>query len=36
MMAATAWVIAILYRREFASRTLRALNADDDSPVLKT
>jgi uncharacterized membrane protein len=35
MMAATAWVIAILYRREFNSRTLRALNAEDDAPVLK-
>ncbi len=35
MIAATVWVIAILYRREFASRTLRALTAEDDSPVLK-
>ena len=35
MVVATLWVIGILYRREFASRTLRALTAEDDSPVLK-
>lgn len=36
MMVATAWVIAILYRREFYSRTLKAMTENDESPTLKT
>lgn len=34
MIAATAWVIAVLYHREFASRTLRAMLEEDRSPTL--
>jgi uncharacterized membrane protein len=35
MIVATAWVIAVLYHREFASRTLRAMLEEDDSPTLR-
>jgi uncharacterized membrane protein len=34
MIVGTAWVIAVLYRREFASRTLRAMCDQDASPTL--
>ncbi len=34
MMAATGWVVLILYHREFASRTLKALVEEDASPTL--
>jgi uncharacterized membrane protein len=34
MVAATAWVIGILYHREFKSKTLQALVAEDRSPTL--
>lgn len=34
MMAATGWVVLILYHREFASRTLKALIEEDASPTL--
>jgi uncharacterized membrane protein len=36
MMAATGWVVYVLYHREFASRTLRALVDEDHSPTLRT
>ncbi|MGQ0752185.1 MAG: DUF599 domain-containing protein [Betaproteobacteria bacterium] len=36
MMIATAWVVYVLYRREFRSRTLRALIEEDASPTLRT
>ena len=32
MIVGTAWVIAVLYRREFASRTLKAMTQEDASP----
>jgi len=35
MIVATVWVIAVLYHREFASRTLRAMLEEDNSPTLK-
>ena len=35
MIVATAWVIAVLYHREFASRTLKAMLEEDDSPTLR-
>ena len=34
MIGGTAWVIAVLYRREFASRTLRAMTQEDTSPLI--
>jgi uncharacterized membrane protein len=34
MVVATAWVIAVLYRREFNSRTLQAMVDEDSSPTL--
>ena len=34
MIIGTVWVIAVLYRREFASRTLRAMMVEDTSPTL--
>lgn len=34
MMVATAWVVIILYHREFASKTLKALTEEDASPTL--
>lgn len=36
MMAATGWVLYILYHREFASKTLRALAEEDHSTTLRT
>jgi uncharacterized membrane protein len=36
MIAATAWVIYVLYHREFKSNTLQALVDEDASPTLKT
>jgi uncharacterized membrane protein len=36
MMFTTAWVVSILYRREFRSRTLTALTEEDRSPTLRT
>lgn len=35
MMIATAWVVYVLYRREFRSRTLQALIEEDASPTLR-
>ena len=35
MAAATAWVVYILYKREFASKTLKALIEEDASPTLR-
>ncbi len=35
MIVATAWVIAVLYHREFKSNTLQALLDDDASPTVK-
>ena len=35
MMIATAWVVYVLYRREFRSRTLQALIEEDASPILR-
>jgi uncharacterized membrane protein len=35
MIAATLWVVGILYHREFDSKTLKALVEDDTSPSLK-
>jgi uncharacterized membrane protein len=35
MIIGTAWVIAVLYRREFASRTLKAMLEADTSPTLR-
>lgn len=35
MIAATAWVIGVLYRREFKSRTLQSLVEEDASPTLR-
>jgi uncharacterized membrane protein len=34
MMAATGWVVLVLYHREFSSRTLQALVEEDASPTL--
>ena len=36
MVAATAWVIGILYHREFKSKTLLALVAEDNAKTLTT
>ena len=36
MMIATAWVVYVLYHREFESRTLYALIGNDTSPQIKT
>ena len=36
MIAATGWVVYILYQREFRSKTLKALVEEDASPTLKT
>jgi uncharacterized membrane protein len=36
MLIATAWVVYVLYHREFASRTLYALTRDDTSGQIKT
>jgi uncharacterized membrane protein len=36
MMIATAWVVYILYHREFESRTLYALIGNDTSPKIRT
>ncbi len=36
MMISTAWVVYILYHREFESRTLYALIGNDTSPQIKT
>lgn len=36
MLIATAWVVYILYHREFESRTLYALIGNDTSPQIKT
>jgi uncharacterized membrane protein len=35
MIIGTAWVVAVLYRREFASRTLKAMVVEDTSPTLR-
>ena len=35
MIAGTAWTIAVLYRREFASRTLKAMTEEDTSAELR-
>jgi uncharacterized membrane protein len=35
MIVGTTWVVAVLYRREFLSRTLRAMCDQDSSPELK-
>jgi uncharacterized membrane protein len=35
MLLGTAWVISVLYHREFASRTLRAMLDQDTSPTLR-
>jgi uncharacterized membrane protein len=35
MIIGTTWVVAVLYRREFASRTLRAMIVEDTSPTLR-
>jgi uncharacterized membrane protein len=36
MIVATAWVIYVLYAREFRSNTLRAMIENDDAPTLRT
>lgn len=36
MIAATGWVVYILYQREFRSKTLMALIEEDTSPTLPT
>ncbi|HYC46518.1 MAG TPA: DUF599 domain-containing protein [Burkholderiales bacterium] len=36
MIVATAWVIYVLYAREFKSKTLMAMLEDDTSPTLRT
>ena len=36
MIAATAWVISVLYVREFKSKTLAAMLEEDSSPTLRT
>jgi uncharacterized membrane protein len=36
MIVATAWVIGVLYHREFASKTLRALIEEDISTTMRT
>jgi len=36
MIVATAWIIFVLYQREFASKTLKAMLAEDDSPTMRT
>ncbi len=36
MMAATAWVVYVLYNREFRSKTLKAMVEEDNSPTLRT
>ena len=35
MIVATAWVIVVLYHREFESKTLKAMLEDDNSPTLR-
>jgi len=35
MIIATAWVVCVLYHREFHSRTLKALSEEDNSPALR-
>ena len=36
MILTTAWVMSVLYNREFHSKTLRAMLDDDNSPTLRT
>ena len=36
MLIATAWVVYVLYHREFESRTLYALTRDDNAPQIRT
>ena len=36
MILTTAWVMYVLYNREFHSKTLRAMLDDDNSPTLRT
>jgi uncharacterized membrane protein len=36
MIGATAWIIGVLYHREFASKTLKALIDDDTSTTMRT
>ena len=36
MLIATAWVVYVLYHREFESRTLYALTRDDTAPQIRT
>ncbi len=36
MIVATAWVICVLYAREFKSKTLQAMLEEDSSPTLRT
>ena len=36
MIIATAWIMYVLYQREFASKTLKAMLEEDDSPTLRT
>jgi uncharacterized membrane protein len=35
MIVSTAWVVYVLYQREFASKTLKAMLEEDDSPTLR-
>jgi uncharacterized membrane protein len=35
MIIGTTWVVAVLYRREFASRTLKAMIVEDASSTLR-
>ena len=35
MIVATGWVVYVLYRREFRSKTLQALVEEDASPTLR-
>ncbi|MGZ5231631.1 MAG: DUF599 domain-containing protein [Burkholderiales bacterium] len=35
MIIGTTWVVGVLYRREFASRTLKAMVVEDTSPTLR-
>jgi uncharacterized membrane protein len=34
MIAATLWVMLVLYQREFGSKTLKAMLEDDRSPTV--
>jgi uncharacterized membrane protein len=36
MIGTTAWVIYVLYNREFKSKTLKAMLDEDSSPTLRT